>query len=107
MHQDETVKEAATIINRSEEHVRRLLRRGQLTGVKRGRRWHVEGWSIDRFLSRGNRTQHLLAVKWLKEVPKDPTRADVVADLLTRTFALTDDEGGYLIAVHFKKKNGR
>jgi excisionase family DNA binding protein len=38
--------EAAEILSTSPEMVRRMLRRGELDGIKLGRAWRVDAWSL-------------------------------------------------------------
>jgi hypothetical protein len=41
-----TVEQVAELLSRSEESIRRLLRKGELKGFHLGRRWYVRGESL-------------------------------------------------------------
>lgn len=38
--------EAAALLSTSPEMVRRMLRRGELDGIKLGRAWRVDAWAL-------------------------------------------------------------
>ena len=82
-----TVAEVAGMIGRHQEHVRRLIRGGQLTARRVGRRYHVHQHSLDAYLRQGDGDRLKLAARWLAMVD-DRGRADEIVSLLDDTFHL-------------------
>lgn len=86
---EETVwaKDAATEMGFHVEHVRRLLRTGELRGRKIGRRWKVTRESMDAYGHRDTPGTYRLACEWMTVVSPDAPLA-TVASLLRRSLAL-------------------
>ena len=55
-----TVPEAARLLNRSTEQVRRYLREGRLNGRRIGGQWFIERSAVDRFFDRLREQQGFL-----------------------------------------------
>ncbi len=51
-HKLYTVEETARFLEVSDQTVRKYLRNGLLSGKKIGRRWHVKGQSIKKFIEK-------------------------------------------------------
>lgn len=80
------VKDVASQLDCSREHVRRLYRAGILQGQREGKRLRIDRQSVLRYAGRHDRGQLELAVEWLALVD-DRGHAERVAGLLRRTFA--------------------
>lgn len=81
------VRDVASQLQCSGEHVRRLFRAGILQGHREGKRLRIDPQSVARYAGRHDRGQLELAVEWLAVI-EDRTLAPRVASLLRRTFAL-------------------
>jgi|GEM_PF-2330356 len=105
MHAVLTVAEVAQYLRIDEQTVYRLLRSGELRGVKAGREWRVHRGILERFARGGDDLSHLLTIDQAASYMSDPkygtettTPDEVVSMVIDGALPARMVEGRWLLA---------